>query len=275
MTAPGLKARKGGLPLTWMTAYDVMQAQIAESAEMDVILVGDSLGMTTLGYSTTVPVTLDDMVRHAQAVRRGAPNTMMVVDLPFMSYATLPDALSATRRIMQETGADAIKIEGGKDLETIVRHIVKTGVPVIGHVGLTPQSVHEMGGFRVQAKSPETIHSLVADAKVLASAGISALVLEGIPERVAAHVTDSIPVPTIGIGAGPSVDGQVLVFHDCLGLSPTYPKFVRPFARIREAMTEGLVAYKEAVQHGNFPGPDETYSLADDAWQTYLAQYSE
>ncbi|MDA8195026.1 MAG: 3-methyl-2-oxobutanoate hydroxymethyltransferase [Thermaerobacter sp.] len=271
LTIPGLKARKGGIPLTWITAYDVLQAQVAEASQVDVILVGDSLGMTTLGYSTTLPVTVDDMIHHARAVRRGAPNTMMVVDLPFMSYALQADAVHAAGRVMQETEADAVKLEGGREVLATVEHLVAFGIPVVGHLGLTPQSVHEMGGYKVQAKTADTIRILLQEAGALTAAGICALVLEGIPDRVAAEVTNSLPIPTIGIGAGPGVDGQVLVFHDCLGLSTAYPKFVRPFAQVRTAMTNGLTAYREAVQQRHFPGPDQSYQIADAEWERHLA----
>lgn len=271
LTVPQLKARKGQTPITWITAYDVVQAQSAEAAQIDGILVGDSLGMTTLGYATTIPVTVDDMIHHARAVRRGAPETMMVVDLPFLSYATVQDALHNAGRIMQQTEADAVKLEGGRAMLPQIEALIAHGIPVVGHLGLTPQSVHQMGGYRVQARTVDTIRNLLADAQALAQGGVTALVLEGIPDRVASHITATVSVPTIGIGAGPGVDGQVLVFQDCLGLSVSLPKFVRPFAHLREAMIQGLTAYKKSVQTGNFPGPEETYHIDDEEWQRFLA----
>ncbi len=273
LTAPEIRALKGQRPLVWMTAYDVIQAQVSEEAGIDVILVGDSLGMTTMGYDSTIPVTLSDMIHHATMVRRGAPHTMMIVDFPFLTYPDVPTALTNARRIMQESLANGVKLEGGHDVIPVVDALIKEKVPVIGHLGLTPQSVHVMGGYKVQAKTSESIARLIRDAEELSAHGVTAIVLEGIPDRVARFVTDHIDTPTIGIGAGPHVDGQVLVFHDCLGLSPHVPKFARPFADIRNIMIQGLQDYRQAVMDHSFPHNSETYHITDNAWNHFLQEY--
>lgn len=270
MSAPQLRELKGQSKLVWITAYDYTQAQIAEASGMDVILVGDSLGMTTLGYSSTLPVTLDDMVYHARMVRRGAPHTMMVVDLPFLTYTTPADAVRNSGRLVQEAMADAVKLEGGQAILAAVDALVAQNIPVVGHLGLTPQSVHKLGGYRVQAKTVPAIQQLVDDAVALAEHGVFAIVLEGIPDRVADYVTRRIAVPTIGIGAGGRVDGQVLVFHDCVGLSTHYPKFARPFTDVRTQMTRALGQYRDSVVHGEFPDEAHTYHIPDQEWQNFL-----
>lgn len=270
LTAPQIEQLKSQRSQVWITAYDFTQGQIAEASEMDAILVGDSLGMTVLGYSSTLPVTLADMIHHARVVRRGAPNTFMAVDLPFLTYATPHEALKNAGQLVQECGADAIKIEGGRNLLPIVECLLSQNIPVIGHLGLTPQSVNRMGGYRVQAKSSEAITALVKDAHLLSAVGISALVLEGIPDRVAEFITNAIPIPTIGIGAGPHVDGQVLVYHDALGLSSSYPKFAKPFTRLRELAITGLTQYREETLAGQFPDAAHSYHLSDDEWQRFL-----
>ncbi|AUW94177.1 3-methyl-2-oxobutanoate hydroxymethyltransferase [Sulfobacillus thermotolerans] len=270
LTAPQLRSLKGTRPITWITAYDVVQAQVAEEAAIDVILVGDSLGMTTLGYESTIPVTLDDMLRHAAMVRRGAPHTMMIVDLPYLTYYNKDIALASAGRIMQQTLANGVKLEGGQAILPVVDALIQEKIPVIGHLGLTPQSVHTMGGYKVQAKSSSAIEELVQDAQALSEHGVSAIVLEGIPDRVAAYVTAHIEAPTIGIGAGPDVDGQVLVFHDCLGLSSSLPKFARPFADIRHAMIAGLQSYRDSVINRTFPQDAESYHLPDSEWEKFI-----
>lgn len=272
LTAPQLRALKGTRPSTWITAYDVVQAQVAEEAAIDVILVGDSLGMTTLGYDSTIPVTLDDMVHHAAMVRRGAPHTMMIVDLPYLTYHNPDTALANAGRIMQQTLANGVKLEGGRSILPVVDALIQEKIPVIGHLGLTPQSVHTMGGYKVQAKSSSAIGQLLEDARSLSDHGVSAIVLEGIPDRVAAYVTAHIEAPTIGIGAGAGVDGQVLVFHDCLGITRSLPKFARPFAEVRQAMISGLLAYRGSVQDGSFPADKESYHVPDAEWDKFLRE---
>lgn len=264
-----LKAQR---PQVWLTAYDFIQAQLAEAASMDAILVGDSLGMTMLGYSNTLAVTTDDMVYHARVVRRGAPQTVMVVDLPFLTYRSPEIALTNAGRLMQEASADAVKLEGGRRVAECVQRLVSEGIPVVGHLGLTPQSVHIMGGYRVQAKTEEAIVQILDDAQSVVQAGITALVLEGIPDRVAELITERIAVPSIGIGAGQATDGQVLVFHDCLGLSERTPKFVTPFAQGRQVLGQGLEQYREAVLNGTFPDSDHAYHIADKEWARFQSR---
>ncbi len=263
-------ALKSQRPQVWVTAYDFFQAQLAQAALLDAILVGDSLGMTMLGYDSTLAVTMDDMVYHARVVRRGAPQTVMVVDLPFLSYRNQENALTNAGRLIQETLADAVKLEGGRRLAETVRALVLEGIPVVGHLGLTPQSVHTMGGYKVQARTTEGIVELLDDAESLAQAGITALVLEGIPDRVAALVTERIHAPTIGIGAGQGTDGQVLVFHDCLGLSAHTPKFVAPFSEGRRLLMEGLQKYRSAVLEHQFPDDDHAYHITSREWERFM-----
>ncbi|MCY0898805.1 MAG: 3-methyl-2-oxobutanoate hydroxymethyltransferase [Firmicutes bacterium] len=272
MTAQSLKGAKGQTPLVWITAYDYTAARLAEEAGVDVILVGDSVGTTLMGYPSTIPVTLDNMIYHATLVRRGAPNTMMVVDLPFLTYTNARDALANAGRIMQETLAEAVKLEGGRRVLEAVEALVRHDIPVVGHLGLTPQSLHTMGGYRVQARTHDSIQALVEDARALTEAGISALVLEGIPDRVAAYVTQEVHVPTIGIGAGNQTDGQVLVFHDCIGLSAHLPKFAKPFADVRTATLEGLRRYRREVQTRAFPDDEHSYHVTDKEWQAFWSE---
>lgn len=269
-TTLDLVSLKSERPQVWITAYDFLQAELAEAAEMDAILVGDSLGMTMLGFDSTLPVTIEDMLYHARVVRRGAPNTVMIVDLPFLTYTSPESALANAGRLMQDARADAVKLEGGKRLAESVRRLVAEGIPVIGHLGLTPQSLHIMGGYRVQARTQEQIAELLDDAQILVQAGISALVLEGIPDQVASFVTKRLSVPTIGIGAGVGTDGQVLVFHDCLGLSKRSPKFVALFAQGRQVFSEGLEHYRKAVLTRTFPDAEHAYHIAGTDWQRFL-----
>jgi 3-methyl-2-oxobutanoate hydroxymethyltransferase len=273
LTAPQLRALKGQRSSVWITAYDVVQAQVAEEAGIDVILVGDSLGMTTLGYDSTIPVTLEDMLHHAAIVRRGAPGTLMIVDLPYLTYHNADTALASAGRIMQQTLANGVKLEGGLSIISAVDALIREKIPVIGHLGLTPQSVHTMGGYKVQAKSSAAIERLLEDAHGLSDHGVSAIVLEGIPDRVAAYITAHVEAPTIGIGAGSSVDGQVLVFHDCLGLTRALPKFARPFAQVRQQMINGLQQYRDSVANGSFPADAESYHLPNAEWEKFLQEH--
>jgi 3-methyl-2-oxobutanoate hydroxymethyltransferase len=273
LTAQKLKAWKGQEPpLVWLTAYDFSQAEMAEQAGVDVILVGDSVGTTVMGYDSTLPVTVNDMVYHARLVRRGAPHTMMVVDLPFLSYTRPDQALSNAGRFMQEALADGVKLEGGRRVLQAVDALIVHDIPVIGHLGLTPQSVHAMGGYRVQARNHESIRQLLDDARALADHGIAALVLEGIPDRVAAYVTEQVAIPTIGIGAGSGTDGQVLVFHDCLGLSSRYPKFAKPFADVRHAIVTGIEQYGAEVRARAFPADEHSYHVTDKEWEEFWSR---
>lgn len=249
-----------------LTAYDVLLARILEEAGVDMILVGDSLGQVALGYDSTLPVTLDEMIHHARAVRRGAPGTFLVVDLPFLSYQVSPEeALRSAGRVLKETGAESVKLEGG-DAEVLatVRRLVGAGIPVMGHLGLTPQSVHALGGYRVQGRGEEAGARLLGEARALEEAGVFALVLELVPGPLAERVTAALSIPTIGIGAGPGCDGQVLVLPDALGLNPSFsPRFLKPFADLHAAASRGVSDFIREVRDGSFPGPEHT--LPDEA----------
>ncbi len=270
MTTPEIRARKGsGVPLVMVTAYDAPTARIAHAAGVDVILVGDSVAMTVLGYDDTLQVTVDDLVHHTSAVRRGlaeataaSPGPLVVADLPWMSYHTgVTDAVRNAARLVRG-GAAAVKLEGGRKRVPVVEAIVDAEIPVMGHLGLTPQSMHAFGGFKVQAKDVDAVRNLIADAQALAAAGCFAIVLEGIPEQVAALVSAQVQVPTIGIGAGPHCDGQVLVFHDVLGLEERLaPKFVRRYASLRDVAVDGLAHWAADVRAGRFPTDAESYHL--------------
>lgn len=256
----GMKAR--GEPITVLTCYDFLFARILEEEGIDVILVGDSLGQVVLGYESTLPVTLDEMILHTRAVRRGAPDTFTVVDLPFMTYqASVTGALENAGRVMKETGAHAVKVEGGDEgmCETI-RRLVGAGIPVMGHVGFVPQSVHTIGGARVRGRSREDAERLLAEARALEAAGCFSVVLELVTETVARRITGELAIPTIGIGAGVHCDGQVLVLPDALGLNPTFqPRFLRRFAELAEAGRSGVRAYIREVRSGSYPGPEHTF----------------
>lgn len=242
-----------------LTAYDYPTASILDELGVPVLLVGDSLAQVILGYDTTLPVTMDEMLHHTRAVVRGAKNALIVGDMPFGSYQTsIDDAITNAARFLKEGGAHAVKIEGPR-LE-LVQRLAEIGIPVMGHVGLTPQSVHAMGGYRVQAKSDEAAQKLFEDAHALEKSGIFSLVLEGIPSAVAKKVTESISVPTIGIGAGPHCDAQVLVITDLLGLgSGRYPKFVKPYANLREVIKEAVTNFTKEVESGVFPDEEHSY----------------
>jgi 3-methyl-2-oxobutanoate hydroxymethyltransferase len=256
VTVPALRAMKErGERITMLTAYDATFARMFDEAEIDVLLVGDSLGMVVQGQDSTLPVTVDEIVYHCRAVARGAGRALIVGDLPFMSYqVNAEDALRNAGRFLAEGGAQAVKLEGGAPVAPTIRRIVDAGIPVMAHVGLTPQSVHAMGGFRVQGKTEQSARRIVRDARAVEDAGAFALVLEGIPSDLAAEITDTLSIPTIGIGAGPRCDGQVLVSYDLLGLTPDLkPKFVKRYA---EMFDEGVAAarkYAEDVRAGEFP----------------------
>jgi len=274
-TAPAIRARKvrdGGDPLVMVTAYDAPGARQAHAADVDLILVGDSLAMVVLGYDDTLQMTVDDIAHHVGAVRRGlnrslaeGPEPLVIADMPWMSYHTTPaEAVHNAARLIR-AGASAVKLEGGRKRLPVVEAIVDGEIPVQGHIGLTPQSLHAMGGFKVQARRHEAALALVDDAKALAAAGVFSLVLEGVPDEVAAMVTDAVDVPTIGIGAGPHCDGQVLVYHDVLGVEDRVrPKFVRRYAEMGDVAVEGLRAYADDVRSGRFPAHDESYHLSAD-----------
>lgn len=258
------KVRRGDEPLVMVTAYDAPGARMADEAGVDLILVGDSVAMVVLGYDDTLSVTVDDLAHHTAAVARAGPAPLVIADLPWLSYhVSMPDTVTNAATLIR-AGAAAVKLEGGARRVPMVSALVDAEIPVMGHLGLTPQSVNAMGGFKVQAKTEDTARALIGDAQALADAGVFAVVLEGIPQEVAGMVTDAIDIPTIGIGAGPACDGQVLVFHDVLGLEDRIqPKFVRRYASLKAEGVRGLTAYAADVRAGRFPGPDEVYHLRD------------
>lgn len=253
--------KKTGERIAMLTAYDFLVAKNLDEVGVDIILVGDSLGNVVQGYETTLPVTVDDMIYHAKAVKRAVKNALIVVDMPFMSFQTsIDDAVRNAGRIMKEVGVGAVKLEGGAYIADIVRHLVKIGIPVMGHLGLTPQAINKFGTYEVRAQSPAEAKELINDAKVLADAGVFAIVLEKIPAALAKRVTESIPVPTIGIGAGPSCDGQVLVVYDLLGLTEEFkPRFVRRYSELAETIRNAFRKYIKDVKSKNFPSDKESY----------------
>ena len=267
MTVPAVRARKtsdGADPLVMLTAYDAPGARMVDQAGVDLILVGDSVAMVVLGYDDTLQVTVADIAHHTAAVARTRPEALIVADMPWMSYHVSVEETVRNAAVLIRAGAQAVKLEGGRRRLPMIEALVAAEVPVMGHIGLTPQSMHAMGGFKVQGRDAQAALELVDDAKELAHAGCFAIVLEGVPGRVAARLTRTVDVPTIGIGAGPDCDGQVLVFHDVLGLEHrVVPKFVRRYADLH---TEGVVAlrhFADDVRSGAFPTVDETYRMAD------------
>lgn len=277
VTLHDLQAMKErGEPITMLTAYDYPTAVMIDQAGIDMALVGDSLGMVVHGLENTLPVTMDMMILHTQAVRRGLKRALLVGDMPFMSYQTGPaDALRNAGRFLAEAGADAVKLEGGRHMAETVKTLVTAGIAVMGHIGLTPQSVSAFGGFKTQGKSAEAARKLIEDAKALEEAGAFSVVLEAIPARLAEVISQQVGIPTIGIGAGAGCDGQVLVTHDLLGLFDRHtPKFVRQYAHINQTMKTAFEQYRADVQSGSFPAPDESYAMPDDAWEAVAAGYA-
>jgi len=262
VTVPALRARKGtGERITMVTAYDATFARMLDEAGVDALLVGDSLGMVVQGLDSTLPVTVDEVIYHCRAVARGARRAHIVGDMPFMSWQISPEeALRTAARFLSEGGAHAVKLEGGRNAAPTIRRLVEAGIPVMGHVGLTPQSVHAMGGFRVQGKTEDAAEAVLADAVAVAEAGAYAIVLEGVPTDLAQRITEAVPVPTIGIGAGPHCDGQVLVCYDLLGLTPNLrPKFVKRYAEMFEEGVAAARAYCDEVQSGAFPTEEHAF----------------
>jgi 3-methyl-2-oxobutanoate hydroxymethyltransferase len=260
-----LAMKKHGEKITMVTAYDFPSAQVVDEAGADVILVGDSLGMVVQGHETTLPVTVDDVRYHTSLVARAKTRALVVADMPFLSYQPSPsDAVRNAGRLVKEGGAHAVKIEGGREFLNTVGALTDASIPVMGHLGLTPQSVHRFGGFRVQGKTREARVRLVEDAALLERAGAFAIVLEGMPFELAGEITASLAIPTIGIGAGPQCDGQVLVFHDLLGIEPApSPKFVKRYAELRRAMIEAVAEFRREVRAGTFPDIDHSYSAQE------------
>lgn len=264
ITAPGLRARKRhGPKIAAVTAYDATLARLLDEAGVDVILVGDSLGMVVLGLEDTLPVTVDDICYHGRAVRRGVARAHVVGDMPFMSFQVSAEkALEAAGRLIKEGSVEAVKLEGTEAVAEHAHRIVRAGIPVMGHVGLAPQSVHAMGGFRVQGRSPDAAERVLQDAKAMEDAGVYALVLEGLPQDLARRITETVSIPTIGIGAGRHCDGQILVSYDYLGLYRGFrPKFVKAFAELGDAVIEATGAYVRAVRDGSFPDDEHSFGV--------------
>ena len=272
VTVPEILSRKkfrSGEPpvtehkITSVTAYDYPTARLVDEAGVDIVLVGDSLAMAVLGYENTLPVTLEEMLHHTRAVRRGVKRALLVADMPFGTFHNgAAEAVRNATRFIKEAGAEAVKIEGGERRMDLVARLVEAEIPVMGHIGLTPQSLNALGGFRVQGKSAETAEALVRDAQALAAAGAFSIVIEAVPREIAALITERVPVPTIGIGAGPDCDGQVLVFSDLVGLTEGHtPKFARRYAELAQTIRDAVGHYVEDVQKGVFPADSESYHL--------------
>ncbi|WP_446935545.1 3-methyl-2-oxobutanoate hydroxymethyltransferase [Lysinibacillus fusiformis] len=266
-TTDFLKMKVAGQKIVMVTAYDYPAAKFAEAANVDMILVGDSLGMVVLGYDSTMLVTVADMIHHAKATRRGAKDTFVVVDMPFGSYhGDVNETLKTAIYMMQETGADALKVEGAGDVIPVIRKLTAAGIPVVAHLGLLPQSAGVIGGYKVQGKTAEQATQLIEDAKQCEKAGACAVVLECIPHQLTEMVSASLVIPTIGIGAGVEADGQVLVYHDMLSYGSHHvPKFVQQFADMGKEASEGMVRYVEAVKEGAFPAQKHFFTMKEDA----------
>jgi 3-methyl-2-oxobutanoate hydroxymethyltransferase len=259
-------------PITCLTAYDYASARLVDEAGIDMVLVGDSLGMVMLGYDNTLPVTVEEMLHHTRAVRRGVRRAFLVADMPFASYHVSDEESIRNAARFIKDGAEAVKIEGGEKRSHLVERLVDAEIPVVGHIGLTPQSLHSMGGYKVQGKSLKAVEQLMHDALALERCGACCVVLEGIPREVAGLITQEIEIPTIGIGAGPDCDGQVLVFHDVLGLTFAEPaKFVRRYADLGSTITNAVQAFKSDVRSGSYPSDEESYHLPKDTLLTLRA----
>jgi 3-methyl-2-oxobutanoate hydroxymethyltransferase len=268
VTVPDILSRKSSgsqanPKITCLTAYDYPTARLLDEAGVDILLVGDSLAMVVLGYENTLPVTMDDMLHHVRAVRRGVRRALMVADMPYGSYhVSLEAAIGNAVRFMKEAGAEAVKVEGGERRLELIARLVEAEIPVMGHVGLTPQSLHALGGFKVQGKTAEAAERLLRDARAVEAAGAFSVVLESVPRELAARVTGELRIPTIGIGAGPECDGQVLVFHDLVGLTVgNTPKFARRYANLSETISRAVGEYCDDVRNGRFPSDAESYHL--------------
>jgi 3-methyl-2-oxobutanoate hydroxymethyltransferase len=262
------KMKQTGEKISMLTAYDYPSAQWAEEAGVDMILVGDSLGMVVLGYDSTVPVTMEEMLHHTKAVCRGARQTFVVADLPFMSYATLDLAITNSGRLIKEGGADAVKLEGGYNLVPIVQALTRAGIPVVGHIGLTPQTANQLGGFKVQGRDLDSAKQIVEDAQAIEQAGVFSIVLEAIPREVAGQISSGLKIPTIGIGAGLDCDGQVLVVHDILGLFKRFkPKFVKQYAQLGQEAVQAIQVFHQEVKSSLFPAEENTFGLSNEVRQ--------
>lgn len=257
------KRKQNNVPITMLTAYDFAAAVLVDKADIDIMLVGDSLGMVMLGYPGTTQVTMDEMLHHCKAVAKGASAALLVGDMPFLSYqADVAEAVRNAGRFLKEAAMDCVKVEGGREIANTVRAIVRAGIPVMGHVGLTPQTVSQLGGFRIQGKTAAAAQALLEDALALQEAGCFAIVLEAIPAPVAQHISQQLAIPTIGIGAGVGCDGQVLVYHDMLGLyDRLQPRFVKQYGSIGQAVLTAVQTYSEEVRSRTFPAEEHTYPM--------------
>ncbi len=255
------KAKESKTPISMVTCYDYPFAKIIEKTGIDTVLVGDSLGNVIAGYESTIPVTVDQMIYHTEIVRRGAPSKFLIIDMPFMSYhISVEESLRNAGRMMKETGANAVKLEGGRDFRHVIEALVRASIPVIGHLGLTPQSVHKLGGYSVQGRGDEARKRLIEDAKIIEEAGVSAMVLEKVPEELAKEISEAVSVPTIGIGAGRYCDGQVLVLHDMLGMDESFsPKFLKKYANLFEIAKNAIQEYHTEVHARTFPDKKNVY----------------
>ncbi len=264
--------KRAGEPISMLTAYDYPTAMAVDQAGIDAILVGDSLGMVVLGYPNTLPVNMEEMLHHCRAVSRGAQHALLIGDMPFMSYqVSTSEAVRNAGRFLQEAGMDAVKLEGGRPRLDAIRGILSAGIPVMGHLGLTPQSIHQLGGFRPQAREVEAALNLLEDAILLQEAGCFSIVLESVPARLAAAVSERLEIPTIGIGAGAGCDGQVLVTHDLLGLFERFtPKFVKKYADLYNEMAQAFSAYKADVESRGFPAQEHSVEMSDQEWNQFL-----
>lgn len=254
-------------PITMLTAYDYQTAQILDSAGIEILLVGDSLGNVVLGYESTLPVTMEEVIHHVKAVTKGTKQALVVADMPFLSYqCSACEAINNAGRLLKEAGAQAVKLEGGQEIADTVKAIIAAGIPVVGHLGLTPQSVHQLGGYKVQGKDAENAKTLIADAQALAAAGIFALVLECVPAPLARLLSETLEIPTIGIGAGADCDGQVLVINDLLGMTQgvTQPKFVKKYADLHSIINSAVKSYKAEVGSRAFPAQEHTFNMSDE-----------
>jgi len=266
VSIPEIQAKKGREPIVALTAYDTISARLAEEAGVELILIGDSAAMVVLGHEDTLPITMEEMLIFCRAVARGARKALLVGDMPFLSYQTGPsEAIFNAGRFLKEGGCQAVKIEGGEEAAEIVEAVVKAGIPVLGHIGLTPQRASALGGYKVQGRDLDSARKLLRDAEALVSAGVFALVLECVPSELARRLTEKVPVPTIGIGAGPYTDGQILVFHDVVGLWPRFrPKFVRTYAELAQEILRAVSTYAEEVKQRKFPGPEESFRISEE-----------
>jgi 3-methyl-2-oxobutanoate hydroxymethyltransferase len=270
LTIPDLvKMKRNNEKITMLTAYDFPIAKFIEAVGIDIILVGDSLGMVTLGYSSTLPVTMDEMIHHSKAVQRGAPNTFLIGDMPFMSYQiSSEEAIKNAARFLKEAGCDAIKLEGGREISSKAKAIIDAGIPVLGHLGLTPQSATKLGGFKVQGKNAKSARKIIEDSLLLEKIGCFALILECIPEEIAKEITESLNIPTIGIGAGAHCDGQVLVINDVLGLFEDFrPKFVKQYLQLANLIKDAIKNYKNEVKQGVFPQKEHCFHIKEEEFK--------